>query len=83
MQDHERVLFEKLLTKIYSATCNPGVVQRAICIEDGADCLQVWGIFKITETGTTLLRVESQNGTVISEYTLRDCGECSNILLWK
>lgn len=63
--------------------CAATLSVRPICIDDGAaGCYNVYGVYKITESGTQLIRLETVDGALIDEQTatIVPCVcECSDI----
>lgn len=51
--------------------CIAQISVRPVCIGDGTQ--DAFGIFKVSEEGSELIRVESSNGTLIEGATITDC----------
>jgi hypothetical protein len=63
-------------------SCPVRIESRALCAEAGEGCVSIFGVYKITEEGTTLIRYESYDGVeIIAGVTLTECNNCEPLLL--
>lgn len=65
--------------------CSDVISIRPICIDDGAGgCFRAYGVYKTTETGSELLRIETVDGESYPEdtpFTVVSCNcDCVDLL---
>lgn len=81
-KEYLRQKFGELKDAIQCLTTASTIESRSICIEQGEGCLRVNAIVSVTADGTTILRVETNEGVVIEEYTITDCeAECVDVVV--
>lgn len=68
--------FQELRKAVCNSTAAEQTETRPICIEQGDDpdaCVRAYAVVSVTATETTVLRVETAEGTVIDSAVPTDC----------